>query len=135
MFLPEQLQCYTNIAYTFIPFFISASWIRWTTGSVCTILISYVQMNMENRDAWNYDIYQGYPLIGNFSLCPAPRPGRVMVMMCRSVCLCVCLSVLPPIIYIHQKFILWTMGELLNNGWYFEISVNFWIMGELLSNG
>ena len=31
-----------------------------------------------------------------FSLCPALRPGRVMVLMCLSVCLSVCLSAPPP---------------------------------------
>ena len=30
-----------------------------------------------------------------FSLGPAPRPGRVMVLMCVCVCLSVCLSVHP----------------------------------------
>ena len=31
-----------------------------------------------------------------FSLGPAPRPGRVMVLMCLSVCLCACLFACPP---------------------------------------
>ena len=57
------------------------------------------------------------------SLGPAPRPGRVIVMMCLCECVSVCLFVC----------LLWvnfcTMGELFNYGLTFELWVNFFDYG------
>ena len=39
------------------------------------------------------NVQVGDRIFADISLCPAPRPGRVMVLICMYVCWCVCMPV------------------------------------------